>query len=62
MKAAVHTPHGRLSSEATCLTEIVSVSMMVSRVLLLRDCANDDVHVVRAMKAWWPRSTFDGRT
>jgi hypothetical protein len=28
MKAAAHTPHSRLSSEATCLTEMVSVSMM----------------------------------
>jgi len=28
MNAAAHTPHRRLSREATCLTEMVSVSMM----------------------------------
>ena len=44
MKAAAHTPHSRLSSEATCLTEMVSVSMMEFTVFILRDRANDDVH------------------
>ncbi len=42
MKAAAHTPHSRLSSEATCLTEMVSVSME-STVFILRDCGNNDV-------------------
>jgi len=37
MKAAAHTPHSRLSSEATCLTEMVSVSMMESTTFILRD-------------------------
>ena len=37
MKAAAHTPHSRLSSEATCLTEMVSVSMMGSTAFILRD-------------------------
>jgi hypothetical protein len=37
MKAAVHTPHSRLSSEATCLTEMVSVSMMESTVFIFGD-------------------------
>ena len=43
MKAAVHTPHSRLSSEATCLTEMVSVSMEFT-VFILRDRGNNDVH------------------
>ena len=50
MKAAVHTPHSRLSSEATCLTEMVSVSMEFT-VFILRDCGNNDVRGDRLSKS-----------